>query len=179
MPPVMALLTVADLGFGYGADKLFQGVTFTLDTGEKAALVAPNGAGKSTLLRLIGRELHPDEGSAVVRRGAKVAYFRQSHELSAEGTVMEAFLAGFQEILALRHALTESEHAAASGTEAALDALGKAHDRYHAAGGDELERQIEMLAGHLGFAHAQMDRPVASLSGGERGRLHLGVVLAQ
>jgi ATP-binding cassette subfamily F protein 3 len=175
----MALLSVADLAFGYGADKLFQGVTFTLDAGEKAALVAPNGAGKSTLLRIIGKELVPDEGSAVVRRGAKVAYFRQSHEVSAEGTVMEAFLAGFQEILELRHALTQAQHDAASGTEAALDALAKAHDRYHAKGGDALERQIEMLAGHLGFSAAQMDRPVASLSGGERGRLHLGVVLAQ
>jgi ATP-binding cassette, subfamily F, member 3 len=175
----MALLTVADLGFGYGADKLFQGVTFTLDSGQKAALVAPNGAGKSTLLRLIGRELSPDEGSSVVRRGAKVAYFRQSHEVAAEGTVMEAFLAGFQEILALRHALAQAQHDAASGTEAALATLATAHDRYHAAGGDELERQIEMLAGHLGFSHSQMDRPVASLSGGERGRLHLGVVLAQ
>ncbi len=175
----MALLTASDVGFGYGADKLFQGVTFTLDAGEKAALVAPNGAGKSTLLRLVARELAPDEGSVVVRRGAKIAYFRQSHEASADGTVMEAFLAGFQEMLALRHALTEAEHEAASGTEQALDRLAKAHDRYHTAGGDALERQIEMLAGHLGFSHAQMDRPVASLSGGERGRLNLGVVLAQ
>ncbi len=175
----MALLSVADLGFGYGADKLFQGVTFTLDAGQKAALVAPNGAGKSTLLRLIGKELAPDEGTTVVRRGAKVAYFRQSHEVAAEGTVMEAFLAGFQEILELRHALTKAQHDAASGTEAALNALATAHDRYHTKGGDALERQIEMLAGHLGFTSAQMDRPVVSLSGGERGRLHLGVVLAQ
>ncbi|MEZ4299276.1 MAG: ABC-F family ATP-binding cassette domain-containing protein [Polyangiaceae bacterium] len=175
----MALLTASDLGFGYGADKLFQGVTFTLDAGQKAALVAPNGAGKSTLLRLLAKELSPDEGSAVIRRGAKVAYFRQSHEVAAEGTVMEAFLSGFQEILELRHELTEAQHGAASGTEEALDRLAKAGDRYHAAGGDELERQIEILAGHLGFSHAQMERPVASLSGGERGRLHLGVVLAQ
>ncbi|MFO0588778.1 MAG: ABC-F family ATP-binding cassette domain-containing protein [Polyangiaceae bacterium] len=175
----MALLSVADLGFGYGADKLFQGVTFTLDAGQKAALVAPNGAGKSTLLRLLGKELAPDEGTSVIRRGAKVAYFRQSHEVLAQGTVMDAFLSGFQEILELRHALTKAQHDAASGTDAALDAMAKAHDRYHAKGGDALERQIEMLAGHLGFTAAQMDRPVESLSGGERGRLHLGVVLAQ
>ncbi|MBK8259451.1 MAG: ABC-F family ATP-binding cassette domain-containing protein [Polyangiaceae bacterium] len=175
----MALLTAADLSFGYGADKLFSGVTFTLDAGEKAALVAPNGAGKSTLLRLIAKELEPDVGSVVLKRGAKVAYFRQSHEVAAEGTVMEAFLAGFQDILALRQALTDAQHAAASGTEEALDRLQKAGDRYHAAGGDALERQIEMLAGHLGFAGDQMERPVASLSGGERGRLNLGVVLAQ
>ena len=57
----MTVLQVADLGFGYGARRLFQGVTFSLEPAQRAALVAPNGAGKSTLLRLIARELPPDE----------------------------------------------------------------------------------------------------------------------
>ncbi|MCC6555062.1 MAG: ABC-F family ATP-binding cassette domain-containing protein [Polyangiaceae bacterium] len=174
----MTVLQVADLGFGYGAEKLFQGVTFALEPGERAALVAPNGAGKSTLLRLASRELAPDAGSVVIQRGARVAYCRQSHELRAEGSVMDAFLAGFAEVLELRHALTEAQHAAASGSEAALARLSDLTDRYHVAGGDDLERRVEVIAGHLGFAPADMERPVASLSGGERGRLHLGVVLA-
>ena len=51
----MTVLQVADLGFGYAGDTLFENVTFTLALGERAALVAPNGAGKSTLLRLIAK----------------------------------------------------------------------------------------------------------------------------
>ena len=39
----MTVLSVADLAFGYGADKLFQGVTFTLEPGQRAALVARAG----------------------------------------------------------------------------------------------------------------------------------------
>ena len=175
----MTVLQVADLGFGYGADRLFQGVTFSLALGERAALVAPNGAGKSTLLRLVARELAPDAGSVVVRREVRVAYYRQSHELDRKGTVLDAFLSGFHEVLAARHALTEAQHAAASGTDAALDHLARATDRYHLTGGDELERKVEIIAQRLGFRGADMERPVASLSGGEQGRLHLGVVLAQ
>jgi len=174
----MTVLSVSGLGFGYGADKLFQGVTFTLAPGERAALVAPNGAGKSTLLRLIAKELAPDEGSVVVKRGTRVAYVRQSHELPKVGTVLEAFLSGFDELLALRAELTDAQHAAESGTKQALDRLADATDRYHLAGGDALERRVEMLAAHLGFPHADMERPLESLSGGERGRLHLGVALA-
>ena len=64
----MTVLQVADLGFGYDARKLFDGVTFSLALGERAALVAPNGAGKSTLLRLVTGELTPDEGSVVVAK---------------------------------------------------------------------------------------------------------------
>src|SRR5579871_848839 len=109
----MTILEVANVAFGYGADQLFQGVTFSLQAGERAALVAPNGAGKSTLLRLVTRELAPDAGTVVVRREVRVAYARQSHEHLAEGTVLEAFLSAFAEVLVLRHALSEAQHAAA------------------------------------------------------------------
>jgi ATP-binding cassette subfamily F protein 3 len=175
----MTILQVADLGFGYGAGKLFEGVTFSVAVGERISLVAPNGAGKSTLLRLVASELVPDEGSAVVRRGTSLGYYRQSHELSAQGTVLETFLSGFQSVLALRHALDEAQVKAASGSKEDLDRLARATDEYHLAHGDELERKVEIIAGKLGFLPRDMVRPVASLSGGERGRLHLGVVLAQ
>ncbi len=174
----MTVLQVSGLGFGYGAAELFQGVTFSLAPGERAALVAPNGAGKSTLLRLITRELVPDEGAVVIKRGTRVAYVRQSHELPKVGTVLEAFLSGFDELLSLRQELDEATHAAAIGTKQALDRLANATDRYHLAGGDALERRVEMLATHLGFSHEDMGRALGSLSGGERGRLHLGVALA-
>ena len=175
----MTVLEVANLAFGYGANQLFQGVTFSLELGDRAALVAPNGAGKSTLLRLVGRELPPDAGTVVVRRGVRVAYARQSHEMLPEGTVLDAFLSAFSEVLALRHALTEAQHAAASGTDAALARLSAVTDQYHLKGGDELERRVTMIAQHLGFTDEGLARPMESLSGGERGRLHLGVALAQ
>ena len=178
-PPGMTVLEVANLAFGYGANQLFQGLTFSLEAGERAALVAPNGAGKSTLLRLIAKELPPDGGTIVVRREVRVAYARQSHEVKAEGTVLDAFLGAFAEVLALRHALSEAQHAAASGTDAALQRLSSVTDRYHLSGGDELERRVTMIAQHLGFSDADLERPLASLSGGERGRLHLGTALAQ
>jgi ATP-binding cassette subfamily F protein 3 len=175
----MTILQVADLGFGYGAGKLFEGVTFSIALGERVSLVAPNGAGKSTLLRLVASELVPDQGSVVVRRGTSVGYYRQSHELSADGTVLDTFLSGFQNVVALRHALDRAQHEAASGSKEDLDRLTRATDEYHLAHGDELERKVEIIAGKLGFRSQDMTRPVASLSGGERGRLHLGVVLAK
>ena len=81
----MTVLQVADLKFGFGGDVLFEGVTMSLALGERAALVAPNGAGKSTFLRLVAREIEPDGGSVVVKRETTVAYYRQSHEVAAEG----------------------------------------------------------------------------------------------
>jgi ATP-binding cassette, subfamily F, member 3 len=175
----MTILQVADLSFGYGADKLFGAVTFSVALGERLALVAPNGAGKSTLLRLVSGEIAPDEGTVVLRRGVSIGYYRQSHEFNNEGNVMDAFLSGFQDAVALRHALAEAQHQAATGNKEDLDRLARATDQYHLAHGDEIERKVETIAGKLGFRTDDMSRPVASLSGGERGRLELGVVLAK
>src|SRR5262249_24263270 len=106
----MTVLQVADLRFGFAGDTIFEGVTFSLALGERAALVAPHGAGKSTLLRLIGKEMDPDAGQVVVRRDVSVGYYRQSHELSASGDVMGAFLSSFGEVVALREELSRAQH---------------------------------------------------------------------
>jgi ATP-binding cassette subfamily F protein 3 len=175
----MTLLQVADLRFGYAGDTLFEGVTFTLSLGDRVALVAPNGSGKTTLLRILGKELEPDAGSAVLRREATMGFYRQSHEISSEGDVLGAFLSGFREVVELRDELHRAQEDAASGSRAALDRLSHVTDRYHLAHGDELEHKVAAIASHLGFSDRDLARPVASLSGGERGRLRLGVVLAQ
>jgi ATP-binding cassette subfamily F protein 3 len=175
---VLSLLEVANLGFGYSNERLFQGVSFRMELGERAGLVAPNGAGKSTLLRVIAGELEPDEGTVTLKKGAALGYYRQGHEVRAEGSVMDNLLAGFGDMLQLRHELARAQEEAASGDAAALDRLSTAMDRYQHAGADQLERRVEMIAMRLGFKPRDLERDVRTLSGGERGRLSLGVVLA-
>ena len=175
----MTILQVADLRFGYANETLFDGVTFSLAIGDRAALVAPNGAGKSTLLRLLAHEIEPDGGSVVIKRDVTVGYYRQSHEVQARGDVLSAFLGAFGDIVQLREELVKAQHDAASGDEQALAHLANVTDRYHIARGDDLEHKVAAIAHKLGFSDADLARPVASLSGGERGRLSLGVILSQ
>jgi ATP-binding cassette, subfamily F, member 3 len=175
----VSLLEVGNLGFGYAGAPLFDGVTFRLNAGERAGLVAPNGAGKSTLLRLVAGELAPDRGTVTLERGKTLAFYRQSHELGQAGTVMDVLLSGFSEAHALRRELAAAQEGAASGERADLDRLARVMDRHHAAGADALEHRIAAIASRLGFPEASLSRPVAGLSGGERGRLELGAVLAR
>jgi len=175
----MTVLQVGNVRFGFAGEVLFDNVTFSVSAGDRAALVAPNGAGKSTLLRIVAGEIEPDAGMAVIRRDATVGYYRQSHEVSAEGDVLSAFLSGFEDVLEKRTALHAAQEGAASGTKEALDALARAEDAYHLVRGDALEREVSILAERLGFAPKDLARPVVSLSGGERGRLTLGTILAK
>jgi ATP-binding cassette subfamily F protein 3 len=174
----VALLEVSDLQFGYVSDPLFTKVTFRLEAGERAALVAPNGAGKSTLLRVIAGELAPDKGSVLLKKPATVGYYRQSHETQSEGSVLDALMSGFSDLVQVRRELAEAQHQAASGSAADLDRLALALDRYHQAGADRLEQRVQSIATRLGFEQKELARDVRTLSGGERGRLALGVVLA-
>jgi ATP-binding cassette subfamily F protein 3 len=179
MTVVPMVLQVADLAFGYGGDSLFENVTFRLSMGERVALVAPNGSGKTTLLRIVAGEIEADRGSVTVRREAALGYYRQSHEIATEGDVLGAFLSGFGAIVTLRDELRRAQEDAATGTREALDHLARVTERYHIAHGDALEHRVAALAHNLGFSDGDLARPVASLSGGERGRLRLGLVLAQ
>ncbi len=174
----MALLEVSGVTFGYTGEPLFENVALKLEVGERAGLVAPNGAGKSTLLRVLAGELEADKGFVVPKKGAKLGYYRQSHEVKAQGSVMDVLLSGFGELVALRHALADAQVAAASGSEADLARLAELDDQYHRAGADTLERRVETIAEKLGFLPRDLERDVTTLSGGERGRLSLGAVLA-
>jgi ATP-binding cassette subfamily F protein 3 len=174
----MTVLQVDRIAFGYGADQLFEDVSFSLALGERLALVAPNGQGKSTLLKIIAGELVPDEGRVLIPKGTRLSYLHQSHEPDASGTLLDVLLAPFAEAHAARAALAEAEHAAASGSAADLERLANAQDRYHAVGADAIEREAAAIAHRVGFRDRDLERPVASLSGGERGRLQLAAVLA-
>ena len=65
----MNYLSVEALTKSYDEKRLFEGITFGLDQGQKAALVGVNGVGKSTLLKVIAGIETPDKGIVSFRKG--------------------------------------------------------------------------------------------------------------
>ncbi len=65
---------------GYGAEPVFQGISFLLRGGETVALMGPNGAGKTTLLRLLLGELQPLAGRVKTSPRARIGYYSQEFE---------------------------------------------------------------------------------------------------
>lgn len=88
----MNLLSVENLSKTYGDKLLFKEISFGLNKGQKAALIARNGTGKSTLLKiLIGLE-HPDGGNITYRNDIKVQYLPQDPILKDELSVIDTIL---------------------------------------------------------------------------------------
>ncbi len=72
-------LEVENLKFGYDGTPLFTSLGFSLEAGEKMAVIGGNGVGKSTLMKLLMGELTPQFGEVRWSENANVGYFSQDH----------------------------------------------------------------------------------------------------
>jgi ATPase subunit of ABC transporter with duplicated ATPase domains len=72
-------LEVENLKFGYDDTPLFTNLGFSLEAGEKMAVIGGNGVGKSTLMKLLMGELTPQFGEVRWSENANVGYFSQDH----------------------------------------------------------------------------------------------------
>jgi len=170
----MAILTVRDLVLALGHPPLLDGISFQLDAGERVCLVGRNGAGKSTLLHLLSGEATPDSGSVVPASGLRIGRLPQEVPREAEGSVFHAVASGLGELGQLverYHALADR---VATGDSAALAQLERCQQELEAAGGWEVNQQVETVLSRLQldpYAH------VGDLSGGIRRRVLLARAL--
>ena len=79
------VLTVNGVTKRYGEHTVLDGVTFSLQRGEKLAVVGPNGIGKSTLLKIIAGQMEADAGAASPGYEAHIGYFAQDHRELLKG----------------------------------------------------------------------------------------------
>jgi len=61
----------------YGEKTIFNNLDFTIERGEKIALVGPNGAGKTTLAKIIADKISFDKGERVLGHNTSIAYYAQ------------------------------------------------------------------------------------------------------
>jgi ATP-binding cassette subfamily F protein 3 len=90
------MMTVDDLSFGYpDGPTLMEGLGFTIEKGDRVAIIGPNGKGKTTLLNLLANELTPQRGQIKSNPNTAIAYFGQTNiaRLNENNTVEEELLA--------------------------------------------------------------------------------------
>ena len=77
---------------GYGEKIVYHSLDFSVERGQRIALVGENGAGKSTLLKMLAGVLPPEKGSRTVGHGVSLHYFaqHQAETLNPEHTILES-----------------------------------------------------------------------------------------
>lgn len=176
----MAHVSASNLAYAHpGGNLLFEGVSFKIAPGAHVGVVGVNGVGKSTLFGVIMGALPADEGDASV--GGRVSHMPQDIGVAGDPRTVRELLLGLA-TGALRDAgerMNAAEKALAGGDDAAGMLLGTAIGDWSELGGYELEAQWDAACRRIvraGFGELA-DRPAVSLSGGERKRLVLDVLL--
>jgi ATP-binding cassette subfamily F protein 3 len=179
----MSILTATNLYKAYDPQEIFWDVDLSIAHGEKIALVGPNGAGKTTLLRiLIGLE-EPTEGRVTRMGKINIGYLPQdSDQVENQGALLDQTpwqlcKAVYAELLDMQARLRELE----TGLEDAktLERYGRLLERFEHAGGYEYEVAIRTVLSGLGIDEVHAHRRLDQLSGGQRTRALLGMLLLE
>ncbi len=168
------LLHAANLRLTFGSRTVFEDLTLTVEEGERVGLVGINGSGKSSLMKMLARELVPDSGELMLRRGARVEYLPQEPTFPEGATIESELTVSDPE---LKAALAEHAALSAQGheTDAHLTKLSNLAERIERLGGWDTSHRARALLERLGVLG--WDQPVAELSGGTRKRVAIARTL--
>jgi ATPase subunit of ABC transporter with duplicated ATPase domains len=175
------VISVEGLSFLHpGAATGFDDVSFVVPSGVTAALIGDNGVGKSTLLRIIAGELEADTGTAVAT--GTVRYMPQEVGFADAAMSVRRLLGSFAPapLDELHRRIAAAEEALDGGDLDAGGELGEVLALWGDLGGYELEAAWDVAARAIvGVGIDQVgDRPASTLSGGERKRLVLEMLLS-
>ncbi len=174
-------ITVSDIRKTYGINPVLDGVTISLNDGDRVGLVGANGVGKSTLLKIITGEVQADSGSVALSTGRRIGYLAQTVKYSEGKTFAELITESLDAIYALERRLRELETDMSRVEGEALDAVlaeyGDVSEHFERLGGYEIDHRLDTVFGGLGVQRIERERPFATLSGGEKTRVGLALLL--
>ena len=165
------LLTAQDLSLAFGWRPLLDHVNFSLETGERVALLGRNGEGKSTLLNVLRGAQAPDDGELRLTEGVRVAYLPQDPPAADARSVREVVRDGLAETAAL---VARYQELLANHSDSDGETLAQLEAQVAAADGWQLENRIDNILQRFALDGAAR---MADLSGGWRRRVWLARVL--
>lgn len=183
----MIVLQGSNLQRRFGSDVLFTNVNLTVQSHSRIALVGRNGTGKSTLLKILAGIEAPDEGTLSKTRDISISYMDQHTAVDSDNTVYEEMLAVFEPVIALlAEAQTAAEKLAdkqliadAEKYAEALKQYDNLQEKLQYYNAYSYESEIRMVLHGFQFYEADYDKPIHTLSGGQRTRLALAKILLE
>jgi macrolide transport system ATP-binding/permease protein len=164
-----------------GTRRVLDGISLTAAPGRRIGLIGENGVGKSTLLRLLAGADEPDSGTVV--RPADLGYLHQEMPFDPSSSIADVLDDALREARADLAELDRLTQAIADspvdddGYPRLLADYGTRLDSAQEHAAWDADRRAGLVLTGLGLGRLTHDRTLASLSGGQRGRLALAALL--
>ncbi len=151
------VIDAENLTKSFGDKILFENLSFHIPSGAIVGIVGPNGAGKTTLFKLITGLEKPDSGEIKIGSTVKTVYIDQMRSTLDENKTVYETLSGGSDLVKL----------------GAVDEKGRALE------GGVREVNAHAYCSWFNFGGADQNKKVSVLSGGEKNRLNLGMMLKE
>ncbi|MBR6404522.1 MAG: ABC-F family ATP-binding cassette domain-containing protein [Eubacterium sp.] len=175
------ILACQNIQKSFGEKTVLKDINFHIENRDKCAIVGINGAGKTTLLKIILGEDEPDSGQVVIARDVRVGYLSQTQDTELDNTIYGAMQDAKRYILDMEQRMRalEQEMQEKTGDELAsiMEAYNRLSTTYDRENGYAYESEITGVIAGLGFTQDDYDRPIETLSGGQKMRVGLGRLL--
>ena len=176
----MILLNLSNVKKVFGADVLFDNISFNIEENDKIGLVGVNGAGKTTLFKILTGELSHDGGEIFRNKLTKIGYMQQHACHDSDRSVWDELMSIFSNIMQLEADLEQIAHNIESKNGDTNEMVQKQHsmsEEYEHLGGFTYKSRAKAALIGLGFSESDLSQAVSNLSGGQKTRVLLCKIL--
>jgi len=169
----MIAINCDNITLSFGTDVILDGVSFSINEGDRLGIVGVNGAGKSSLFKIISGEYTSDTGGVYIAKGKTWGMLDQYVGFDSENNILDEMLNSFPALLEAEKRLEELQQKLDAGDTSVSSQYASAHEAFTRDGGYEFRGRCKGILKNLGFDERFWDLKISSLSGGQKTRLAL------
>lgn len=178
----MPILSLTNIKKSYIDEETIRDASLIVEERDKIGLIGINGSGKSTLFNIITENLSYDDGEIFRKKDLKIGYLEQQLNLHQDGSIYDNCLSIFSDLIELEKSLREQEHIIAENPDNLEEELNKyqrMQDEFHKRDGYSFHSRIRGTLIGLGFSEDDFDKDISTLSGGQKSRVALAMLLLE
>lgn len=166
------LYSVTKASKSFGADTIFEDVSFEIKGNEKIAIVGRNGCGKTTFLKCMAGEESFDSASVSKQNGITIGYLAQKVLEHDDWTVEEELKTVYKKVFELQDKMHElEEEMSHDASEKVLNQYAKVQEQFEAMNGYNWESEMHTVFTKFGFPVSDLQKKVGEFSGGQKTRI--------
>lgn len=159
---------------------ILDGLTFTVNSGERVGILGHNGCGKTTLFRILAGEIGWDEGEVMVAPSKRLGLISQIPVYPDGWTTEDVLRSAHKRLYEISDRLDElgllMEH---DQSPALLQEYDRLSDDFRRLGGYDMDTARNRVANGLDIPAEMREQPFDSLSGGEKTRVNLARLILE